>query len=142
MSFNVKFTSGRRITKITSNSGHKEEKQQNFRRNEEHTLTGELGRAGRAFVHLTTCRYRYPGRNIHAVGYEPISHCIYCIEGRSHRIKRSLANALKVSLLANSGHCHRGLWSAVVPPTVTMSTMSSTAASGQKSFSVPSTSPK
>ncbi|EDW37882.1 GL21340 [Drosophila persimilis] len=43
------------------------------------------------------------GKNIRAVDYDPISHYIYWIEGRSHSIKRSLANGTKVSLLANSG---------------------------------------
>ncbi|EDW27485.1 GL20307 [Drosophila persimilis] len=42
-------------------------------------------------------------KNIRAVDYDPISHYIYLIEGRSHSIKRSLANGTKVSLLANSG---------------------------------------
>ncbi|XP_033156520.1 low-density lipoprotein receptor-related protein 6 [Drosophila mauritiana] len=43
------------------------------------------------------------GKNIRAVDYDPITHHIYWIEGRSHSIKRSLANGTKVSLLANSG---------------------------------------
>ncbi|XP_017146590.1 low-density lipoprotein receptor-related protein 6-like [Drosophila miranda] len=39
------------------------------------------------------------GKNIRAVDYDPISHYIYWIEGRSHSIKR----CCEVSLLANSG---------------------------------------
>ncbi|XP_026850842.1 low-density lipoprotein receptor-related protein 5 [Drosophila persimilis] len=36
------------------------------------------------------------GKNIRAVDYDPISHYIYWIEGRSHSIKRSLANGTKL----------------------------------------------
>ncbi|KAH8340133.1 hypothetical protein KR067_010390 [Drosophila pandora] len=43
------------------------------------------------------------GKNIRAVDYDPITHHIYWIEGRSHSIKRSLVNGTKVSQLANSG---------------------------------------
>lgn len=43
------------------------------------------------------------GKNIRAVDYDPITHHIYWIEGRSHSIKRSLANGTKASVLVNSG---------------------------------------
>ncbi|XP_060653408.1 LOW QUALITY PROTEIN: low-density lipoprotein receptor-related protein 6 [Drosophila nasuta] len=43
------------------------------------------------------------GKNIRAVDYDPITHHIYWIEGRSHSIKRSLANGTKVNVLVNSG---------------------------------------
>ncbi|EDW32548.1 GL11698 [Drosophila persimilis] len=57
---------------------------------------------GRLLPNTTDCPMSRP-RIFRAVDYDPISHYIYWIEGRSHSIKRSLANGTKVSLLANSG---------------------------------------
>ncbi|XP_033244554.1 low-density lipoprotein receptor-related protein 5-like [Drosophila miranda] len=69
-------------------------------------IFSQMNSFGRLLSNTTDCsNVPLPvcGKNIRAVDYDPISHYIYWIEGRSHSIKRSLANGTKVSLLANSG---------------------------------------
>uniref|UniRef100_A0A0A1WEM1 Low-density lipoprotein receptor-related protein 6 n=1 Tax=Zeugodacus cucurbitae TaxID=28588 RepID=A0A0A1WEM1_ZEUCU len=43
------------------------------------------------------------GKNIRAVEYDPISQNIFWVEGRSHSIKRSLANSSYIKILVGSG---------------------------------------
>uniref|UniRef100_A0A1A9WIS8 EGF-like domain-containing protein n=1 Tax=Glossina brevipalpis TaxID=37001 RepID=A0A1A9WIS8_9MUSC len=43
------------------------------------------------------------GKNIRAVEYDPITHFVYWVEGRSHSIKRSLINGTRPLVLVGSG---------------------------------------
>ncbi|XP_037825188.1 low-density lipoprotein receptor-related protein 6 [Lucilia sericata] len=43
------------------------------------------------------------GKNIRAVEYDPITHFVYWVEGRSHSIKRALVNGTRASVLVGSG---------------------------------------
>ncbi|XP_037945125.1 low-density lipoprotein receptor-related protein 6 [Teleopsis dalmanni] len=61
---------------------------------------------GRLLANTTDCpNVPLPviGKNIRAVEYDPISHHIYWVEGRSHSIKRSPANGTRISVIVGSG---------------------------------------